>query len=56
MAAPVADLRKEYTLNGLDLTDVLPDPIAQFQTWFTAALAADVLFDIPSIDASVSRR
>ncbi len=42
MAAPVADLRKEYTLNGLDLTDVLPDPIAQFQTWFTAALAADV--------------
>jgi pyridoxamine 5'-phosphate oxidase len=42
MAAVLADLRKEYTLNGLDITDVLPDPIAQFQVWFTAALAAGV--------------
>ena len=38
----IADLRKEYTLNGLDKSDVLPDPIAQFQEWFNAALAAGV--------------
>jgi pyridoxamine 5'-phosphate oxidase len=42
MASTLADLRKDYTLNGLDLTDVLPDPIAQFQRWFEAALAAGV--------------
>lgn len=42
MTASIADLRKEYTLNGLDQTDVLPDPYAQFQQWFNAALAAGV--------------
>ena len=42
MTAKIADLRKEYTLNGLDQTDVLPDPFAQFQQWFDAALAAGV--------------
>ncbi|ARK12411.1 pyridoxamine 5'-phosphate oxidase [Fibrivirga algicola] len=42
MTVPIADLRKDYTLNGLDKTDVLPDPIAQFQQWFDAALAAGV--------------
>ena len=42
MTAKIADLRKEYTLNGLDQTDVLPDPFAQFQQWFDVALAAGV--------------
>jgi pyridoxamine 5'-phosphate oxidase len=42
MTTSLADLRKDYTLNGLDITDVLPDPIAQFQVWFDAALAAGV--------------
>lgn len=42
MPTQLADLRKEYTLNGLDTTDVLPDPIAQFNHWFTAALQAGV--------------
>jgi len=42
MIASIADLRKDYTLNGLDQTDVLSDPIAQFQQWFDAALAANV--------------
>lgn len=42
MATELADLRKEYTLNGLDVPDVAPDPINQFQVWFNAALAANV--------------
>lgn len=42
MIASIADLRKDYTLNGLDQTDVLPNPFAQFQQWFDAALAAGV--------------
>lgn len=42
MPATISDLRKEYTLNGLDTVDVLPDPIAQFRIWFDAALGADV--------------
>ena len=36
----VADLRKEYTLNGLSEADVDADPIRQFQSWFDQALAA----------------
>ncbi len=42
MSATLSDLRKEYTLAGLDLTDVLPDPMAQFKRWFDAALGAGV--------------
>ncbi len=42
MSATLSDLRKEYTLAGLDLTDVLPDPMAQFRRWFDAALSAGV--------------
>src|SRR4051794_9659781 len=36
----VADLRKEYTLNGLSESDVDADPLRQFQVWFDQALAA----------------
>lgn len=42
MTPSISDLRKEYTRQGLDLTDVLPDPIAQFRRWFDAALQAGV--------------
>ena len=42
MSTQLADLRKEYTLNGLDTADVLPDPIAQFTRWFEAALQAGI--------------
>ncbi|MEZ0538659.1 pyridoxamine 5'-phosphate oxidase [Fibrella arboris] len=42
MTAKIADLRKDYTLNGLDQTDVSADPFAQFQQWFDAALAAGI--------------
>ncbi|MFD2573772.1 pyridoxamine 5'-phosphate oxidase [Spirosoma soli] len=42
MPSTISDLRKEYTLNGLDTADVSPDPIAQFRHWFEAALDAGV--------------
>ena len=42
MPSAISNLRNEYTLNGLDATDVLPDPFAQFQQWFDAALSARV--------------
>lgn len=42
MPSTISDLRKEYTLNGLDVADVLPDPIAQFRIWFDAALVANI--------------
>lgn len=42
MPSAISKLRNEYTLNGLDASDVLPDPIAQFRLWFDAALNASV--------------
>lgn len=42
MPSIISDLRNEYTLNGLDKADVLPDPVAQFRQWFDAALTANV--------------
>ncbi len=42
MPSTISDLRKEYTLNGLDTTDVSPNPITQFRQWFDAALSANI--------------
>ena len=42
MDTSVADLRKEYTLQGLKETDVDPNPFQQFQKWFDLALAAQL--------------
>lgn len=42
MPSPISDLRKDYTLNGLDKVDVLANPIEQFRVWFEAALNAGV--------------
>jgi pyridoxamine 5'-phosphate oxidase len=42
MNTPLADLRKDYTLNGLSEQDVLENPLAQFQKWFNEALSAGV--------------
>ena len=36
----IADLRKEYVLNGLSEADLDADPIRQFQAWFAQALVA----------------
>ena len=40
MDISVADLRKDYTLEGLREADAEPDPFQQFQKWFDQALAA----------------
>jgi pyridoxamine 5'-phosphate oxidase len=40
MPPSLAELRREYTRSGLNESDLLPDPIAQFQRWFDDALQA----------------
>ncbi len=40
MSAAISDLRNEYTLSGLDQSDVLSNPIDQFRRWFETALSA----------------
>jgi pyridoxamine 5'-phosphate oxidase len=37
-----ADLRREYAMASLDVTDVDKDPLAQFQRWFAEAQRAGV--------------
>lgn len=36
------NLRKDYTLGGLSLYQVLPNPLAQFNLWFEQALYAEL--------------
>jgi pyridoxamine 5'-phosphate oxidase len=36
----LADLRRSYVLDSLSESDVAPDPIAQFEHWFHAAMTA----------------
>jgi pyridoxamine 5'-phosphate oxidase len=38
----LADIRKDYTLGALRKWDLADDPITQFETWFSDALAANV--------------
>lgn len=38
----IADLRREYTLAGLDEREVAADPIRQFSIWFEAARGAGI--------------
>ncbi len=42
MEQNVADLRKEYTLQGLSETDVHSNPFEQFKIWFDQAIAAQL--------------
>ena len=42
MDTSVADLRKEYTFQGLSEMDVHPNPFEQFKTWFDQAVAAQL--------------
>lgn len=42
MNRSIADLRKDYTLQGLTETEAHPDPFQQFQTWFDQAIAAQL--------------
>ena len=36
----IADLRKDYTLRGLNEADLADDPFSQFQAWFDTAVQA----------------
>lgn len=38
----IARLRKEYAQQTLDVTDVDPDPLRQFQAWFDSAVRARI--------------
>ena len=38
----LAGLRHEYSSRGLDVTDLDPDPLAQFRRWYDEAEAAGV--------------
>ena len=42
MPTAIADLRKEYAKNALELAEVNPNPILQFQRWFEEAQSAQV--------------
>lgn len=42
MNPTIADLRKDYTLETLNETDVDPNPFHQFQHWFDQALKAEL--------------
>jgi pyridoxamine 5'-phosphate oxidase len=37
----IADLRREYSLGGLNRSDLASDPLAQFSRWFAQASGAD---------------
>ena len=43
MDKTIADLRQDYTLQGLSETDVNSNPFVQFKEWFDQALNADIL-------------
>jgi pyridoxamine 5'-phosphate oxidase len=40
MDPTIAELRKDYSLQGLDIGEINPSPVIQFKTWFDQALAA----------------
>ncbi len=42
MCQKIADLRKEYTMNGLTEHEMADQPLAQFRQWFEAALDAGI--------------
>ncbi|WP_341527506.1 pyridoxamine 5'-phosphate oxidase [Nostoc sp. UHCC 0302] len=42
MDKTIADLRKDYTLQGLSKTEIDPNPFIQFKKWFDQALAAQL--------------
>jgi pyridoxamine 5'-phosphate oxidase len=42
MNKTIADLRKDYTLQGLNVLEVNPNPFIQFKKWFDQALTAQL--------------
>ncbi len=43
--SPVAALRRNYMLNGLDESDLHPDPFQQFDAWFQEATKCDTIIE-----------
>ena len=43
MRSSLANVRREYSLAGLRRSDLSPDPIRQFESWFDDAVRAQVL-------------
>lgn len=43
MQEPIANLRKDYKMKELDISDVLASPIEQFRRWFEEAQQAAIL-------------
>ncbi|MEY3278296.1 MAG: Pyridoxamine 5-phosphate oxidase [Actinomycetota bacterium] len=41
-STPYADLRVTYNRETLDVTDVAGDPLTQFESWFSEAVAAEI--------------
>jgi pyridoxamine 5'-phosphate oxidase len=39
----IADLRQDYLLKSLDVSDVNANPFSQFETWFNEALKSEIL-------------
>src|SRR5688572_1137742 len=39
----LADLRRDYSLAGLNESDLAPNPIQQFEKWFREALTAEIV-------------
>jgi pyridoxamine 5'-phosphate oxidase len=42
MDKTIADLRKDYTLEGLSVSDINPNPFIQFKQWFDQAITAQL--------------
>lgn len=51
----IQDLRREYKMAALDLTDVDKEPMKQFQLWFEEALKADIIEPNAMFLATVSK-
>ena len=51
----IQDIRKEYTQHSLNETDVVSNPLRQFERWFDQALKAQVMeanaFNLTTIDS-----
>lgn len=51
----IFDLRRDFTLQTLDESDVLEDPILQFEKWFNEAIESEVIepnaMDLSTVDA-----
>ena len=39
----VAELRRNYTRDGLRRSDLDPDPVGQFRQWFADAVSAELV-------------